>query len=430
MVRSFSAFAKKRRVLSPTEHLSNNNLNAFDGFYKTREFFRTASNIRHLTRMSFSSDQFSNVLIGGGGIIGLSLARELYKKGFRRIMILERGSVGRESSYAAAGMLAPNAETDSADAFASFCAESLRLYPNYAAELFDETGIDIELDRNGTLYLAFTEKDSAEIRHRYEWQKRAGLTIEHLSAQETLQTEPFVSPDVRESLFFPDDWQVENRKLLRALKKYAEINQIKIIENVEITHLLIENDKITGAATADKKFFAEKIVLTTGAWTSLIKTGNFALPQVRPIRGQMLGFQTAKRLFGKVIYTPRGYIVPRADGRILVGATIEDIGFDKTVTDAGTEILLDAALEISPSLANLEIAEKWAGLRPFAADGLPVLGEFAGYNNLFIATAHYRNGILLAPLTARILTEKIAENRDSGYFEFFNPRRFAAAKTS
>lgn len=380
--------------------------------------------------MSLKSDQFSNVLIIGGGIIGLSLVRELRKKDVRRITILERGAIGRESSYAAAGMLAPNAETDRADAFTSFCTESLRLYPNFAAELLDETGVDIELDRNGTLYLAFTEKDSAEIRHRYEWQKRAGLTLEHLTAQETRRAEPFVSPDVRESLFFPDDWQVENRKVLRAMEKYAEINQIKIVENTEITHLLTENDKIIGAATESEKFFAEKVVLTTGAWTSLIKTVGFALPQVKPIRGQMIGFQTAKRLFAKVIYTPRGYIVPRADGRILVGATLEDAGFDKTVTDAGEKLLMGAALEISPSIANLEIIEKWAGLRPLAADGLPILGEFAGYDNLFIATAHYRNGILLAPLTAKILAEKIAKNLDSGYFEFFNPRRFKTAKTT
>lgn len=379
--------------------------------------------------MSFSSDQLSNVLIVGGGVIGLSLARELHKKGVAQITILERGATGRESSLAAAGMLAPNAECDRADAFSEFCTESLRLYPNFAAELLDETGVDIELDASGTLYLAFTEKDSAEIRRRYEWQKRAGLAVEHLTAQETLRAEPFVSPDVRESLFFPEDWQVENRRLLRALEKYAEINHIKIVENAEVTNLLTENGKITGAATANENFFAEKVVLTTGAWTSLIKIGGFALPSVKPIRGQMIGFQTAKRLFGKVIYTPRGYIVPRADGRILVGATVEDVGFDKTLTDAGTEILLDAALEISPSLANLEIVEKWAGLRPFAADGLPILGDFAELENLFIAAAHYRNGILLAPLTAKILAEKIAENRDSGYFEFFNPRRFQAAKT-
>ena len=381
--------------------------------------------------MNLSSEQFSDVLIIGGGVIGLSLARELHKKGVRQITILERGAaVGSESSHAAAGMLAPQAETDRADWFTQFCTESLRLYPNFADELLDETGVDIELDRSGTLYLAFTENDSAEMLRRYEWQTSANLPLEHLTAQETLRAEPFVSPDVRESLFFPDDWQVENRKLLRALEKYAETNEIKIVPNAEVINLLTENDKITGAATANEKFFAEKVVLTTGAWTSLIKTGGFALPSIKPIRGQMICFQTAKRLFQKVIYTPRGYIVPRADGRILVGATVEDAGFDKSVTDSGTKILLETALEISPSLANLEIVEKWAGLRPFAADGLPVIGDFAEIENLFIAAAHYRNGILLAPLTAQILAENILENTASEYFESFNPRRFsAAAKT-
>ncbi|MBA2735410.1 MAG: FAD-dependent oxidoreductase, partial [Pyrinomonadaceae bacterium] len=265
---------------------------------------------------------------------------------------------------------------------------------------------------------------------RYEWQKSAGLQIEHLTARETLQAEPFVSPDVRESLFFPNDWQVENRRLLFALEKYAELNCIKIIENAEISNLLIEKNRIIGAETETEKFFAPTVVLATGAWTSLIKAESFILPQVKPIRGQMISFQTAKRLFQKVIYSPRGYIVPRADGRILVGATVEDVGFDKSMTDAGTEFLRETALEISPGLGNLEIHEKWAGLRPFAADGLPIIGAFAEVENLFIATAHYRNGILLAPLTAKIMAEKIAENLDSEYLKIFSPQRFRAARAT
>lgn len=373
--------------------------------------------------MSFN-DKFSDVLIVGGGIIGLSLARQLHKKGIRKITIIERGEIGREASYAAAGMLAPHAETEKEDDFYYFCDESNRLYPNFADELFDETDVDIELDKNGTLYLAFTEKDVIEIRRRFEWQKSAGLPVEHLTARETRQIEPFVSPDVLESLFFPNDWQVENRKLIYALGKYCELYGIEIRENAEIKNLLIENGKIIGAETGAEKFYAEKTALATGAWTSLIKAESFALPPVKPIRGQMLSFQTAKRLFEKVIYSPRGYLVPRADGRILAGATIEDAGFDKSVNDAGIELLRDHALEIAPTLENLEISEKWAGLRPFAPDGLPVLGGCSEIENLFIATAHYRNGILLAPLTAQVLANKIAENLDSEYLEIFNPQRF------
>lgn len=374
--------------------------------------------------MSF---QKTEVLIIGGGVIGLALACELRRKGIEKITILEKNQVcGMEASNAAAGMLAPQAETDKIDEFFNFCCESRDLYPNFAAELFDETGVDIELDRNGTLYAAFTEHDSAEIRKRFEWQKKAGLNIELLSAEETRKAEPFVSPDVREALYFPNDWQVENRKLIKALRQFAGLNQIKIVENVEVENLLTKNQKIIGAKTENEKFLAEKVILTTGAWTSLIKVGENApiFVDVKPIRGQMLSFQTAKRLFTKVIYSPRGYIVPRFDGRILVGATVEDVGFDKSITEGNIDFLRENALEIAPNLANLKIIESWSGLRPFAADGLPILGDFPEIENLFVATAHFRNGILLAPLTAKILTNKVAENSDSEYLEVFNPKRF------
>jgi len=381
------------------------------------------------------------VLIVGGGVIGLSLARELYKKGVRKITILERGAAtGQESSYAAAGMLAPHAETSRKDDFFEFCNESNALYPDFARELFDETGVDIELDRNGTLYLAFTENDSREIRERFEWQRKSAFPVEYLSAQEVRRIEPFVSPDVREALFFPNDWQVENRKLLTALEKFAQLNGIEIRTNAEVRNLIIDEDrcKILGAETIDEKFFAEKIVLATGAWTSLIndwttlvESGDRfgGLPTVRPIRGQMISFQTAKRLFSKVIYTPRGYIVPRADGRILVGATVEDVGFDKSMTDSGIEFLRQTAFEVSPSLVNLEISEKWAGLRPKSANGLPILGALPySFENLFVATAHYRNGILLAPLTAKILADKIVDDKESKYLEIFGIPGFYTRK--
>jgi glycine/D-amino acid oxidase-like deaminating enzyme len=148
------------------------------------------------------------------------------------------------------------------------------------------------------------------------------------------------------------------------------------------------------------------------------------MPPVKPIRGQMIAFQTAKRLFEKVIYSPRGYLVPRIDGRILAGATVEDVGFDKNITTSGIEFLRENALEIAPSLVNLEIAEKWAGLRPCAPDNLPILGTFPQVENFFLATAHYRNGILLAPLTAQILAENIIENKESKYLKIFSPDRF------
>lgn len=366
----------------------------------------------------------NKVLIIGGGVIGLSIARELKKKGTNHITILERGEIGKEASHAAGGMLAVHAETNKIDEFFHFCNDSLHLYSKFSEQLFAETGIDIELDKSGTLYLAFSEKDVAELDERYEWQKSAGLEVEKLSPTEIHQLEPFVSPDVLEGLFFPNDWQVENRKLLSALYKFCELNDIKVIEQTEVTKLICENNKVIGAETNSNKFFADVVIIATGAWTSLIKTDGFVLPKVKPIRGQMVEFRTAKRLFSKVIYSPRGYLIPRQNGRILSGATSEDVGFDKNINDFASEILRENALEIAPSLVNLEISETWTGLRPFAADGLPILGEIA--ENLLVATAHYRNGILLAPLTAKILAEKVVTKNNSRYFESFSPNRFHA----
>lgn len=371
-------------------------------------------------------NQTSDILIIGSGVIGLSLARELHKKGAGKITVLERGKFGRESSFAAAGILAPNDESEKYSVLFEICMESKRLYPNFAEQLFAETGVDVELDQSGSLYLAFSEADVAEIRRHLYWGKSVSLDVKQLSAEDVRKFEPFVSPDVREGLFFPDDWQVENRKLLVALKKYAELNCIEIIENAEVKNLIIENGKTVGAETSDKKFFAETTVLATGAWTSLIKSGEnvLPLPEIKPIRGQMLSFKTAKRLFSTVIYSPRGYLVPRIDGRILIGATVEDAGFDKNLTEDGIKYLLETAFEISPHLKGLKIFDQWAGLRPFTADGLPILGAFREIENLHVATAHYRNGILLAPLTAKILAENIVENLESKYLETFSPKRF------
>lgn len=369
----------------------------------------------------------SSVLIIGAGVIGLSLARELDRQGFGEITVLERGEAGREASFAAAGMLAPQAETDRDDAFFRFCAASAALYPETAGELLDETGIDLELDRSGTLYLAFDEADVAEIRRRYRWQREAGLEVEHLSARETHRLEPFVSPDSLESLFFPNDWQIENRKLLAALLEYARRAGIRLVERTAVAELAVGNGRATGALSADgRRFRADAVVLATGAWTSLIKGAGLKLPEIRPVRGQMVSFHTAKRLFTRTIYSPRGYLVPRRLGRILAGATVEDAGFEDETTPAGIELVRENAYEIAPALSGLPVDEKWSGLRPFAADGLPVIGAVPEADNLFVATAHYRNGILLAPLTARILAARITGEKDSEFLRAFGPLRFNA----
>lgn len=385
-----------------------------------------------------------DVLIIGGGIIGLSTARALKRRSVEKVLIVEKNSVcGAEASSAAAGILAPQAEADCADEFFEFCRASRNSYPRFAKELFAETGVDIELDRTGTLYLAFTERDAEELEKRFAWQAAANLQVEKLSAKEILEIEPNVSPDVLFGLLFPCDWQVENRKIIEALNaRLIRLDGNKSLRRggaadktptrnragfttAAVESLIFENDKITGARTNRGNIFAEKIIVASGAWTSLIKDefGLLARLRISPVRGQMIVFNDVAKLFRRVIYTARGYVVPRRDGRILVGATVERVGFDCRTTDAGTASLLAAAFEISPAFAKLRIKKAWANLRPVSADGLPIVGEFC--ENLFIAAAHYRNGILLAPKTSEILADKITGVSDSEFSETFSPRRFA-----
>lgn len=370
----------------------------------------------------------SEVLIIGGGVIGLSIARELHKQGAKRISIIEKGICGEESSWAAAGMLGPQAEADTGGPFFDMTLASRDLYPDLATELQAETGMDIGLDRAGTLYFAFSDEDVRALRDRYEWQKGAGLPVELLTADEARRAEPFASPSVREALFFPGDWQVDNRKLLAALRRYVEINGIQIIEKTPVERLIVEGNQVVGVEAANAEIRGEQTVLATGAWTSLIKVGVAVMPfKVEPVRGQIIAFHTAKQFFKHVVYTRRGYIVPRADGRILAGSTTEFVGFQKANTDTAEASLREIASEIAPSIGGLAVADHWSGLRPHATDGLPVLGSIAGIEGLTIATAHYRNGILLAPLTARIVADRLIGGVDHPAFTVFGPDRFRFA---
>ena len=370
----------------------------------------------------------SDILVIGAGVIGLSIVRELRKRRLGGMRVLEKGSVGREASWAAAGILAPQVEADASDAFFELAYESNRMYDRFAAELFDETGIDVELDSTGTLYAAFYEEDSREFDVRFAWQKAAGLKIERLTTNETLKIEPSISPQVRESLLFPDDRQVENRKLVEALSRFADLNDVEIRENQVVQRILVAQNRVLGVRTADGEFFADTVVIATGAWTSFIELGENTLPvEVKPIRGQMINFRPARAEIKRVIYSRSGYLVPRADGRLLAGATVENAGFDKRTTGDGISRLKEIASEIAPLLANVEISDQWAGLRPMASDGQPVIGRVPEIEGLFIATGHYRNGILLTPITAKLIADEIAGNRSDKFIERFGVGRERSA---
>jgi glycine oxidase len=366
------------------------------------------------------------VVIIGGGVIGLAVARALALRGVRDILIVERETLGAEASSAAAGMLAPQAEANRAHEFFYLTCQSRDLYPEFAAALFNETGIDVELETTGTLYLAFSDLDAEELQKRYDWQSKAGLPIEKLSAAAVRRLEPSINEAVRGALKFPLDTQVENRLLIKALIAANEKLGVRLQTGTVITSLTIEHDRITGVETSRGSISTDCVVVAGGAWSSLLRAGDKALPNLRikPVRGQMLCFEPNPQLARHVIYSPRGYLVPRRDGRLLAGSTTEHAGFEKQVTAAGVQSILTAALEISSQIATLPLTDSWSGLRPRAADTLPVLGPCAEIAGVHYATGHYRNGILLAPITGELLAGSIVDHVFPESLQIFSPDRF------
>jgi glycine oxidase len=373
-----------------------------------------------------STSETAEVAIIGGGVIGLAVARALALRGVRDVLLIERNSLGAESSSAAAGMLAPQAEANRAHEFFFLTCQSRDLYPKFAALLLEETGIDIELDTTGTLYLAFTDDDADELEKRFEWQTRAGLPLERLSPTSAMQLEPSIHEDVRAALKFPLDSQVENRRLISALASANERLGVRLETGTEVTSLRIKRDQIAGLETSRGFIATDSVVIAGGAWSSLIGAADKALPNLRikPVRGQMLCFEANPQIARHVIYSPRGYIVPRRDGRLLAGSTTEQAGFEKRVTAAGVHSILSAAMEISPRIAALPLTDSWSGLRPRAGDTLPVLGPCAEIAGLFYATGHYRNGILLAPITGELIARAIVDKTFPAALDIFSPDRF------
>jgi glycine oxidase len=382
------------------------------------------------------TSETADVVIVGGGVIGLAVARALALRGVRDVRLIERGSLGAESSSAAAGMLAPQAEANRAHEFFYFSCRSRDMYPAFAADLLEETGIDIELETTGTLYLAFTEDDAHELERRFEWQSKAGLLIECLSAADARNLEPSISENLQAALKFPFDTQVENRRLISALAASNERLGVRMQTGTTVTSLKIDRDRVVGVETSRGFVDTNKVLIACGAWSSQLgrshsdtpdQTGpDKALPNVRikPVRGQMLCFEANPQIARHVIYSPRGYLVPRRDGRLLAGSTTEQAGFDKRVTAKGVNSILSAALEMSGRIASLELTASWAGLRPRAADTLPVLGPCAEIEGVFYATGHYRNGILLAPITGDVIARAIVDKELSPSLNLFLPDRF------
>ena len=340
-----------------------------------------------------------DVIVVGGGIVGLSAARALAAAGARTVVV-ERQRVGAEASTAAAGMLAPQAEAEEGSPLLELALRARDHHSALAPALEAETGLTVDLAGRGLIELAFTAEDRRRLAARREWQVRRGLAVEALGPAEVREAEPNVNPEVCGGLYVPGDRCVDNVRLVRALAASAVARGASIVTGRPVTGLVVENGRVAGVTAAAEVLRAPVVINAMGAWAGLL-AGDPLPPPVEPVRGHIVAFDMAPALLRHVVCSPRGYLVPRADGRTLAGSTTERAGFDKTVTAAGLRAVLAIALEIAPVLADVRVADSWAGLRPGTPDGLPVIGPGA-LPGLIHATGLYRNGILLGPLAGEI----------------------------
>ncbi|HET9943967.1 MAG TPA: glycine oxidase ThiO [Terriglobia bacterium] len=363
-----------------------------------------------------------DVIIVGGGAIGLSAARELAVRG-RSVLVLDRGNLRDVTSWAAAGMLAPQSEADAPSPFFDLCLASARLYRDWVQHLHEDSGVDPEYADSGLLYLASTDEALCRLRRTLEWQQSVGLKGELLSPESVLRLEPNLTLPLAGAVFMPHESHVTPRRLLEALTGACAVRRVEIRSGVRVLEVLHEGGRVTGVRTSSERFGAAQVVLASGVRSPEIEGIDPPIPVV-PRKGQILALTSDGRAFSHMIRWEHAYMVPRRSGELIVGATNEDVGFDRSVTAAGMGSLLHRAQQLSSHVADLPIAEMWSGLRPATPDGLPVIGT-AAIEGLTYATGHYRNGILLAPVTA-VSVANVLENRMPPVaLEAFAPSRFA-----
>jgi glycine oxidase len=349
-----------------------------------------------------------------------------------RVVVVERGRVGGEASYAAAGMLAPLVEADHEDEFFNLTVASLAMYADLARELKALSGVDIEYRAEGTLYLALTGEDEEELDRRWQWQHETGLNVKRLDAGRALELEPLINSGLRFALEYPGDHQVDNRRLMAALQAAARNAGVEFQTHTEARELLIENvaglKRINGVMTARGEVHASIVVIAAGSWSSLLHCDESSQFEVEPVRGQMVAIEMPAPAVRHVIYSRRGYLVPRLSGCLIAGSTLEHAGYDKRVTAGGVASIIERAIEMIPGAADQAISETWSGLRPHAPDDLPILGADPRVEGLVFATGHYRNGILLAPVTAQAISQLIIKGESFIDLAPFNVSRFSRHK--
>jgi glycine oxidase len=366
-----------------------------------------------------------DVAIAGAGLIGGAIALELAQAGLH-VGLFDSAEPGREASWAGAGILSPAPETAATIPMVPLCRASLAIYSEFIAAVEENSGQHCGFRAKGTLEAFFSTDAARDLSTLIALHHGLGLKAEPLRPEEAGEMEPALNPEVDAAALRPDEASVDNRLLTPAVLEAARKGGVEIFSGHGARGIWREDDRCLGLALGNERIAAKWTVVAAGCFSAGIAGMEIYAP-VLPAKGQMISLRSPEVEIQRVLWSDNIYLVPRDDGRILAGATVEHAGFDKRVTAAAVQKLLSAAIDLVPGLADAQIEETWAGLRPDTPDHLPIIGT-TDLDGLMVATGHFRSGILLAPITAHLIREWIMEQRVSVEWERFSPMRFIEAR--
>ena len=364
-----------------------------------------------------------SVLIVGGGVIGCAVAYELAKAG-AAVTLVERGEVGGEASGAAAGMLVPPATAVPGGPFRDLCLASLALFPSLVETVQQETGVDVQYLSSGILLVGETEAQAEGLRELVRRQELSVLPLEWVEGEPLRLLEPALSPKLAGAAYAAGQHHVNPGHFTQALARAAAAHGAVLHQGSAVTGLVVRGDRVVGVRAGASTIFADHVVLAAGPWTRVLARDAGASIPTRPMRGQMLAYRST--LVRNMVNGPDGYLVPKAGGFLFAGATVEDVGFRRRTTRRALAGLRRMACTLVPSLRRAQVTDSWAGLRPGSPDGLPILGPVPGVEGLWAATGHFRNGILLSPVTGELMARSILAGKPVPELAPFLPSRFGA----